>query len=789
MRKLTQEEFVEKFNAVHGTNRYDLSNAKYDGAAKKIEVICPKHGPWMAKPNNLLSGQGCPKCGQDRTAESRRLTQEDFLSRVCEIHGENCYDLSRAKYTGGKDKVEVICHTHGAWLAYANGLLAGHGCPKCGVEKAIKSLTLTQEEFEERVRDVHGNNRYDLSKARYVNNHTKVEVLCPTHGYWMITPNNLFRGNGCPKCGQERTAKSKRITQEEFEEKVEAVHGKNRYDLSHAKYTGNKNKVEVICPKHGSWQASPSHLFKGVGCPKCGLEKISESTRLTQDEFLARAKAVHGDNRYDLSRVNYVDTKSKVEVVCPKHGSWLSTPGNFLYGYGCPKCGHEKVIDGMRLTQEEFLARVKSVHKDKFNFSRVRYVSFTDKVEVICPVHGPWRTLPGNLLRGCGCPKCKAEKASERLFLTQEEFESRISAMFGEKADFSSAVYSGTKARVTMRCTEHDIEFEAPADSLFAGAWGCPSCINNGKSKGEESVAEYIESLGVKVERGRRDVIPPKEIDIFIPAKNLAIEYNGVYYHHDGKKPRNYHRDKYLACKEKGIRLIQILDLGWETRQDQIKSLLANALGARANEKKVNARSCEVRQVKVGELREFFDGSHIQGHCGTGSLALALFFEDEIVAAMVFGKGTNQRGAARAGREGEWTLSRYATSCVVRGGFGKLLAYGRGVIGWEHDIVSYSANDYFDGRVYEAAGFELDAEIAPDYQVYHPRNGLRPKSHWQRRHIPARLAEIGWDGDFDPDTDPRTEWELEDQVGAVRVYDSGKRRWRLRGVDKSHRAV
>ena len=191
---------------------------------------------------------------------------------------------------------------------------------------------------------------------------------------------------------------------------------------------------------------------------------------------------------------------------------------------------------------------------------------------------------------------------------------------------------------MTVRCTEHDVVFESPADSLFAGYWGCPSCINNGKSKGEESVSEYIESLGVKVERGRRDVIPPKEIDIFIPAKNLGIEYNGAYYHHDGVKPRNYHRDKYLACKDKGIRLIQILDLVWETRQDQIKSLLAHALGARTNERKIDARKCEVQQVKVGELREFFNTNHIQGHCGTGSLALALFFDGEIVAAMVFGK-------------------------------------------------------------------------------------------------------------------------------------------------------
>ena len=88
-------------------------------------------------------------------------------------------------------------------------------------------------------------------------------------------------------------------------------------------------------------------------------------------------------------------------------------------------------------------------------------------------------------------------------------------------------------------------------------------------------------------------------------------------------------------------------------------------------------------------------------------------------------------------------------------------------------------NDYFQGGSYEKAGFVREEEVGPDYQVYHPKSGLRHKSHWQRRNIPVRLAEIGWEGSFDPETDSRTEWQLEDEVGAVRVWDSGKIRWRL----------
>lgn len=573
----------------------------------------------------------------------------------------------------------------------------------------------------------------------------------------------------------------RKLTQEEFIEKVKAVHGESRYDLSKVQYVGVDKKVEVICPEHGNWWATPANLFNGKGCPKCGVQKRSKTRKITQEEFEKRVRKIHGQ-KYDLRNTRYVGVHEKVEVVCPKHGCWWVTPDNLFHGHGCPKCGDESVSRKRLFSQQQFIEKVHAVHgKNRYDLSRAKYISSVKKVEIVCPEHGSWWVIPYSLFIGKGCRKCSGYAK-----LTQEEFEKRIKEVFGSKADCSKVVYSGVHVDVTIRCIEHDIEFNASPNNLFMGKWNCPKCFNSWTSKGEEVIYNYLCSLGqnLTILRNVRDVIPPKEVDIYIPEKSLAIEYNGYYYHNDYRKDRNYHRDKYLACKEKGIHLIQILDLVWDARQKQVKSLLANVIGACDDVRKINARSCEVRQVNVGDLRDFFNANHIQGHCRTGNLSLALVFEGEIVAGIVFGKGTNRRGKARIGREGEWTLSRYATNCVVRGGFQKLLKHGRDLIGWEHDIISFSMLDFFSGETYKAAGFELDAEIGPDYQVYHPRNGLRPKSHWQRRMIPKRLQEIGWEGGFDPETDPRTEWQVEDEVGAVRVWDSGKIRWRLRGVDK-----
>jgi hypothetical protein len=125
-----------------------------------------------------------------------------------------------------------------------------------------------------------------------------------------------------------------------------------------------------------------------------------------------------------------------------------------------------------------------------------------------------------------------------------------------------------------------------------------------------------------------------------------------------------------------------------------------------------------------------------------------------------------------------WDLTRFATSARVRGGATKLFTHAVRTLGCE-EVVSYSANDWFDGRTYAHMGFELAREIPPDYRVYHHALGFRPKGAWARKRIPDRLRQIGrTDIAFDPAADPRTEWDIEDAVNALRLWDSGKKLWR-----------
>ena len=189
----------------------------------------------------------------------------------------------------------------------------------------------TQEEFIEQARQVHP--EYDYSKVNYVNATSKVIIICPKHGEFLMRPNHFLNGSGCPKCGRESASNKTSSNTDEFIEKAKHLHPE--YDYTKVNYVNATSKVIISCPKHGEFLMRPSHLLRGSRCPKCSGNYIP-----TTDEFIERARQLHPE--YDYSKVNYVNTYSKVIIICPKHGEFLITPSDFLKGGGCPKCSESK---------------------------------------------------------------------------------------------------------------------------------------------------------------------------------------------------------------------------------------------------------------------------------------------------------------------------------------------------------------------------------------------------------------------------------------------------------------
>ena len=197
-------------------------------------------------------------------------------------------------------------------------------------------------DFIEKANKVHGS-KYDYKNAKYINNKTKVKIYCKVcKKYFLQRPNNHLHGQGCKTCGFKRTFDSQRKTTEEFIAESIRIHG-NIYDYSKAKYTNNKEKVKIYCKicKEYFTQTPSAHIRQKQGCPKCGAKRTSNSKRSTTDDFIRKAKDIH-DNKYDYSKVEYIDTYTKVTIICKKHGVFEQKPNDHIQGNGCPKCKSSK---------------------------------------------------------------------------------------------------------------------------------------------------------------------------------------------------------------------------------------------------------------------------------------------------------------------------------------------------------------------------------------------------------------------------------------------------------------
>lgn len=199
----------------------------------------------------------------------------------------------------------------------------------------------------------------------------------------------------------------KRKTTKEFIEQAQIIHG-NKYDYSKTEYKGCKTKICIICPEHGEfWQTPDNHVNSKQGCPKC-----ANNIQLTVDEFINKAKQVHGD-KYDYSKVIYTNYLTKVVITCPLHGDFEQLPLNHLKGAGCCICSKERTSNSKKVNLQESLNKASNTHNNFYNYSKVKFNKTSDKVTIICPIHGEFIQVWNNHLEGGGCPKCNKSKGEK----------------------------------------------------------------------------------------------------------------------------------------------------------------------------------------------------------------------------------------------------------------------------------------------------------------------------------------------------------------------------------------
>lgn len=282
--------------------------------------------------------------------------------------------------------------------------------------------------------------------------------------------------------------------------------------------------------------------------------------KLTQDEFIRRAKIVHGD-KYDYSKVNYMGAETKVCIICPKHGEFWQTPHRHLMGDKCPKCSSRA-----QLNNDEFIRRAKTVHGDKYDYSKVQYTTNGGKVCIICPEHGEfWQRASAHLL-GQGCPKCSATGGGLKNRLGQDNFIKRANEIHRGKYDYSKTQYVTITTPVIITCPLHG-DFQQTPNKHLQGH-GCPICGDKNNLTEIRFFEDLKSVFGNVIYQKRFPFLSYgsgiQKIDFYLPDYNVGVELNGRQHYvpvekfggEEGLKlTRARDLMKYSNCKKNGIKL------------------------------------------------------------------------------------------------------------------------------------------------------------------------------------------------------------------------------------------
>ena len=340
-----------------------------------------------------------------------------------------------------------------------------------------------------------------------------------------------------------------------------------------------------------------------------------------------------------------------------------------------------------------------------------------------------------------------------------KRFEGKVEPLFG--ASEYHGINCGEKYK--WRCCKCGSEFETHIhitdfDKDERLLPRCPNCypLQAGVSSGEIDLLEYVKSIydGEIIDKDR-SVIRPLELDIYLPEKKVAIEFDGLYWHsEDQGKGEDYHLAKTSMCNENGIRLIHVFEDEWRKQQDIVKDRIKSSLGI--GQQTIFARKCTVGVIDAKMSNEFLDANHIQG-ADNAPIRYGLFFKDELVAVMTFGKPRFSKGY-------DWELIRFASKLGthVSGGASKLLKHFRNE--YHGSVVSYADRRYSDGNLYEKLGFRLNNISQPNYWYVKNFEKL-PRYACQKHRLPALLGEF-----FNPEWSESENMEFN---GWNKVYDCG----------------
>jgi uncharacterized Zn finger protein (UPF0148 family) len=690
---------------------------------KKLEVKCKKGHIFKRAFSKFENGTtNCPIC--DKEEKVKFLNSLGFTS-ISE-------DLNH--------KLEVKCEKgHIFKRAFGTFKSGANSCPICEQEEKIKFL----------------NNLGFISISKDLG--TNLEVKCRKGHTFKRTFTNFKQGyTFCPICKEEGLE----FVDDSYkkENKIEFLNSLGFTPISE----DLGKKLEVKCEK-GHIFKRPFDSFKNgvTNCPVC--EKEEKLDFLSRLGFTPTSKNLVND----------------LEVKCEKGHIFKRAFSTFKHGStNCPICDEEEKIEFLnnlgftpvsKNLSSNLEVRCKKGHIFKRMFSNFKYGStncpiceieekikflndlgfmsisenLSDHLEVKClKCNNTFKRAFSDFKQGATkCPHCERE---EKIRFLNSLGLTPVSENLGDYLE--------------IKC-EHGHIFKRTFDNLIKkGAYRCPICFPN-SSSAELEVRDFLDDLGIEYIHSDWITIAPQELDFYIPSHNLAIEFDGIYWHSELRgKYKDYHLDKTEKCSKKGINLFHIFENEWINKKDIWKSIIKDNLGLNES---IHANECIIKQVAKSEEEQFLEENHLQGYANS-QVAFGLYYEDQLMCLMSFGKNKHSPDV-------EWELLRFANKQNINVVDGELKLFKYFSENFEGGIVSYSDRRYSNEDMYKALGFQFSHNNEPNCFYFKNFLVLENSQKYVKHKLPTLLET------FNPSL---TEWENMANNGYNRIWDCGSSVWK-----------
>ena len=505
------------------------------------------------------------------------------------------------------------------------------------------------------------------------------------------------------------------------------------YTLLTKEYENQHQQLNYICPNGHNRSTTWKNWKKGARCLVCKNQSTRPSVEMIRENFEKEG--------YILLSDVYITNKAKLDYICPfGHKNSITWADWNCGGYRCPDCANNKKLDIERV--------ISDFNMENYTFVSGTYTNNTSVLVVKCPKGHEFESSRVKWTTGNRCPICYSNRVN--IDTIKESFE------FNE-CKLLSKEYIDAHSKLEYICSNghrHEISWAA-----WQQGERCYYCSKSGTSKQEQDLINHVKNFNVSIDTRNRSIIKPKELDIIIQDKRVAIEYCGLYWHSTSQgKDDKYHIGKLEKCSNNDYKLITIFEDEWINKKEIVLSRLKNILGVKDDTKILYARKLSIKEIDTSTARQFCEENHLQGYTGS-SIKLGAFYDDELVSIMTFSKPSISKGQSSYDLW-VWELSRFCSKLnyKVIGVASKLLSYFKKNYKWVQ-IFSYADRRWSTGNLYAQIGFELVGNTKPNYWYFangsidrHHRFALRKKSDEPK---------------------DKTEWELRKSQGWNRIWDCG----------------